>query len=95
MIFSNSSFERFIKPRGNSIVFLNFLPHYALSDSRHMSFIFRSGVPPRKAIVGSPAAADDLPSSDEESSSDDDKSRIVSPAKEVSSNDAPNISFQV
>lgn len=52
------------------------------------------GVPPRKAIVGSPAAPDDLPSSDDESSSDDDKSKIISPAKEVSANDTPNISFQ-
>ena len=55
----------------------------------------RPGVPPRKAIVGSPAAPDDLPSSDDESSSDDDKSKIISPAKEVSANDTPNISFQV
>ena len=58
-------------------------------------FHCRPGVPPRKAIVGSPSAPDDLPSSDEESSSDDEKSRIISPAKETSANDTPNISFQV
>ena len=71
--------------------------HLIFSPSVIFTFIgyCRPGVPPRKAIVGSPAAPDDLPSSDEESSSDDDKSKIISPTKEVSSTDTPNISFQV
>ncbi len=62
--------------------------------------VFRSGahpgVPPRKAIVGSPSAPDDLPSSDEESSTDDEKSKDISPAKkESSSSDLQTVSFQV
>ena len=52
-------------------------------------------MPPRKAIVGSPSAPDDIPSSDEDSSTDDDKTRVISPAKEVSLSDTPNVSFQV
>ena len=65
------------------------------ANVKQSRFHSRPGVPPRKAIVGSPSAPDDLPSSDEESSSDDEKSRIVSPAKETSANDTPNVSFQV
>jgi len=76
----------------------DFMPAFSSDPSpftvRARGRVVEPGVPPRKAIVGSPAAPDDLPSSDEESSSDDDKSRIISPAKEVSSTDTPNISFQ-
>eukprot|EP00794_Sanderia_malayensis_P000047 gene47-641_t len=53
------------------------------------------GVPPRKAIVGSPSAPDDLPSSDEESSTDDEKSKDVSPAKKENAySDSQTVSFQ-
>ncbi len=77
-------------------IFLAILKFF--TDERH--YFYRSGahpgVPPRKAIVGSPSAPDDLPSSDEESSSDDEKSRVVSPAKkECSSLDLQTVSFQV